>query len=53
LRIDLLIVWIAVVRRVRVHNLVRTCVVSQIACQWLLFDGRRQRTAGAQRNDEA
>lgn len=51
--INLLVIWVAVVRRVRVHDLVRACVMSQIAWQWLLFHGRGQRTAGAQRNDEA
>lgn len=53
LRIDLLVIWVTVVRRVWVHDPVRTCVVSRIAWQWLLFDRRGQRTAGAQRNDEA
>lgn len=53
LRINLLVIWIAVVRRVGIHDLVWACVVSQIAWQWLLFDGRSQRTAGAQCNDEA
>jgi hypothetical protein len=53
LRINLFIVRVAVVRHIRVSDLVRARMVSHIAWQWLLFDRSGERTTGAQRNDEA